>query len=238
MRTIAFVFAVLALAAVAPGAADSRPARHGPFDLEGQRGTRGQRPENTLPAFGKALQLGVTTLELDTGVTKDGVVVVSHERRISPLECQGPWVGSLIRDLTYAQIQQLDCGTRHPADPATDPFIGTQEAVRGTHMPTLAQVFELANRYGAKEGDDGRQRQGSDQPRDRNGGRRARARGLPRRDRSTTARQTGQDLDHQRRGAFLNSRDLGEAQRLLHTAVVGATPMWEWAGDDTTVFSH
>jgi hypothetical protein len=38
--------------------------------------------------FGKALQIGVSTLELDTGVTKDGVVVVSHERRISPLECQ------------------------------------------------------------------------------------------------------------------------------------------------------
>ncbi|MHB1207401.1 MAG: glycerophosphodiester phosphodiesterase family protein, partial [Rhodospirillaceae bacterium] len=37
-------------------------------------------PENTLPAFANALSLGVDTLELDTGVTKDGVVVVSHER--------------------------------------------------------------------------------------------------------------------------------------------------------------
>src|SRR6185503_9605971 len=58
------------------------------FDVEGHRGTRGLRPENTLAAFGKALQVGVTTLELDTGVTEDGVVVVSHERRISTLECQ------------------------------------------------------------------------------------------------------------------------------------------------------
>ena len=84
-------------------------------------------------------------------MTKDGIVVVSHERRISPLECQGPWVGQLIRDLTFAQIQQLDCGTQHPPDPTTDPFVGTQEAVPGTRMPNLAQVFELANRYGADD---------------------------------------------------------------------------------------
>src|SRR4249920_2333223 len=87
------------------------------FDLEAHRGGRGLRPENTLASFGKALQLGVTTLELDTGVTKDGVVVVSHERRISPLECADTGtnhvVGQLIKDLTYAQIRTLDCGTRH-----------------------------------------------------------------------------------------------------------------------------
>jgi glycerophosphoryl diester phosphodiesterase len=138
-------------AATAPALADPPAAPTATFDLEGHRGTRGLRPENTLAAFGKALQIGVTTLELDTGVTKDGVVVVSHERRISPLECQGPWVGQLIRDLTYAQIQQLDCGVRHPPNPATDPFVATQEPVPGTHMPRLAQVFELANRYGADD---------------------------------------------------------------------------------------
>ena len=93
--------------------------------------------------------MGVTTLELDTGATKDDVVVVTHERHISSLECQGPYVGKLIHELTYAQIQKLDCGTRHPPDPSTDPFVGTQEAVPGTHMPSLAQVFQLVNRYGA-----------------------------------------------------------------------------------------
>lgn len=119
------------------------------FDLESHRGARGLRPENTLAAFGHSLQLGVTTLELDTGVTKDGVVVVSHERRISSLECSGPHVGKLVKDLTLKQIKQLDCGTRRPEVPATDPFAGTQEAVPGTKMPTLAEVFELAGRYGA-----------------------------------------------------------------------------------------
>ena len=120
-----------------------------PFDLEAHRGGRGLRPENTLASFGNALQLGVTTLELDTGVTKDGVVVVSHERRISSLECSGPYVGMLIKDLTLKQIKQLDCGRRNPPSPSTDPFVGTQEAVPGTKMPTLAEVFALANRYKA-----------------------------------------------------------------------------------------
>ena len=110
-----------ALAALVVLGAGAEAASAHSFDLEGHRGTRGLRPENTLAAFGKALQIGVTTLELDTGVTKDGVVVVSHERRISSLECQGPYVGKLIHELTYAQIQKLDCGTRHPADPVDRP---------------------------------------------------------------------------------------------------------------------
>src|SRR5450759_3118814 len=50
-------------------------------DLQGHRGARGLAPENTLPAFAKGLEIGVTTLELDTGITRDGVVVISHEVR-------------------------------------------------------------------------------------------------------------------------------------------------------------
>jgi glycerophosphoryl diester phosphodiesterase len=120
------------------------------IDVQGHRGTRGLRPENTLAAFGKALQIGVSTLELDTGISKDGVVVVSHERRASSLECQGAHIGQLWKDLTLAEIKTLDCGTRNPPNPATDPFVATQEAVPGTRMPTLGEVFDLADRYGAK----------------------------------------------------------------------------------------
>ena len=36
----------------------------------------------------------------------------------------------------------------------------------------------------------------------------------------------------------LSARDLGEAERVPNTEVVGATPMWEWTGGDTTVFSY
>ena len=75
-RRVAVSLAALVVLGVGAETASGRA-----FDLEGHRGTRGLRPENTLAAFGKALQVGVTTLELDTGVTEDGVVVVCHERR-------------------------------------------------------------------------------------------------------------------------------------------------------------
>jgi hypothetical protein len=60
------------------------------FDIEAHRGGRALLPENTLPAFANALSMGVDTLELDTGVTKDGVVVVSHERGLNPDLARGP----------------------------------------------------------------------------------------------------------------------------------------------------
>jgi len=65
------------------------------FDIQGHRGARGHLPENTLPAFRLALGMGVDTLELDTGVTRDGVVVVHHDRRLNPdvaRGADGQWV--------------------------------------------------------------------------------------------------------------------------------------------------
>lgn len=49
------------------------------FDKEGHRGCRGLMPENTVPAFLKAIDLNVTTLEMDAVITKDSQVVISHE---------------------------------------------------------------------------------------------------------------------------------------------------------------
>lgn len=137
------------------------PAPQKPFDAEGHRGTRGLRPENTLPAFAKAMEIGVSTLELDTGITKDGQVVVSHEPVVTSLLCQDtapafpgdpmyPYVGKAIHDLTLAEVKTLDCGTRRPADPAHDPFVATQQPVPGTKMPTLDEVYDLADKYGAR----------------------------------------------------------------------------------------
>src|SRR3954462_7887792 len=54
------------------------------FDIEAHRGGRALFPENTLPAFANALSMGVDTLELDIGVTSDGMIVVSHERGLNP----------------------------------------------------------------------------------------------------------------------------------------------------------
>src|ERR1700682_891576 len=87
-----------------------------PFDLQGHRGARGLAPENTLPAFAKALAIGVTTLELDTAITRDGVVVVSHHPWLNPDLARGPdgsWLesrGPNIRDLTYEELSRYDVG--------------------------------------------------------------------------------------------------------------------------------
>ena len=54
------------------------------FDIEAHRGGRALFPENTLASFANALSMGVDTLELDIGVTRDGVIVVSHERGLNP----------------------------------------------------------------------------------------------------------------------------------------------------------
>jgi len=90
------------------------------FDLEGHRGARGLAPENTLPAFARALSLGVSTLELDVGVTRDGVVVISHERGLVPNTARGPdgkWLsapGPMIHNLTYAELERYDVGRLNP----------------------------------------------------------------------------------------------------------------------------
>ena len=49
------------------------------FDIEGHRGCRGLMPENTIPAMIKAIDLGVTTLEMDASISKDKKVFLSHE---------------------------------------------------------------------------------------------------------------------------------------------------------------
>lgn len=142
-------------------AAASRSSATG-FDLEGHRGARGLRPEDTLPAVAKALDLGVRTLELDTGVTGDGVVIVSHERLIAPLVCTDtgpvtpndpsyPYVGKYYAQLTFAEVESVDCGTRHPADPTADPYYASQLPVPGTRIPSLDQVFDLVEQRGAKD---------------------------------------------------------------------------------------
>ena len=84
------------------------------LDLQGHRGARGLAPENTLPAFAAALSLGVTTLELDTGITKDGVVVISHNTALNPditRDSAGQWLGGpgpAIHALTFSELQQYD----------------------------------------------------------------------------------------------------------------------------------
>jgi glycerophosphoryl diester phosphodiesterase len=94
------------------------------FDIQGHRGARGLMPENTIPAFLKALELGVTTLEMDVVITKDKQVILSHEPWLSSEFCLDRNGNEIkqkeepkynLYELTYEEIQQFDCGSKvHP----------------------------------------------------------------------------------------------------------------------------
>jgi glycerophosphoryl diester phosphodiesterase len=121
------------------------------MDIQGHRGARGLLPENTLPAFSKALELGVDTLELDTGVTRDGVVVVHHDRRLNPdvARLNGKWVTAqapTIFSLTFDELQAYDVGRIRPGSEYAQRF-PHQKPLDGTRIPKLSALFSLAEPY-------------------------------------------------------------------------------------------
>jgi len=91
------------------------------FDAQGHRGARGLMPENTLASFATALSIGVNTIELDVGATRDGVIVVTHNPRLEPVSTRnenGEWLsgtGPAIRTLTLNELQKYDVGRLKPA---------------------------------------------------------------------------------------------------------------------------
>lgn len=123
------------------------------FDIEAHRGGRALMPENTLVSFANALSMGVDTLELDIGVTADGVLVVSHERGLNPDLARGPdgaWVAApgipFVR-LQLAEVKTYDVGQIRP-DSAYAKQFPDQHAVPGTPIPTLSEVFALVRKSG------------------------------------------------------------------------------------------
>ena len=115
------------------------------IDIQGHRGCRGLLPENSLPAFEKAIDLGVNTLELDIVISQDHKVVVSHEPFMNPVICYNA-KGESIPDsletffnlykINYDEIKSFDCGSKiHPIYP-------NQEKLK-TYKPLLSEVFDL-----------------------------------------------------------------------------------------------
>jgi glycerophosphoryl diester phosphodiesterase len=142
--------ALLALAVLLAGPAAAQPPG---FDLQAHRGGRGETTEESLRAFAKAIELGVTTLELDIVLSQDGQPLVWHDPTIQPDKCDDtgpafagdpayPYVGKPVHELTLAQIGTLDCGKRLAGFPDA-------EVVRGNKIATLPQVFALADSYRA-----------------------------------------------------------------------------------------
>lgn len=112
------------------------------IDVQGHRGARSVLPENTLAGFDYALAIGVDTLELDLGVSRDNVVVVIHDQFINADICQykdGRAITEdlLVRSLDLKQIKEFDCGTK------PNLRFMAQSPRPGSEIPTLAEVFEL-----------------------------------------------------------------------------------------------
>jgi glycerophosphoryl diester phosphodiesterase len=123
------------------------------FDLQAHRGGRGETTEESLRAFTKAIELGVSKLELDIVLTKDGQPLVWHDPTIEAEKCSDtgpafagdpayPYVGKLVHELTLLQIHTLDCGKKLAEFPHA-------EVVRGNKIATLPEVFALADSYRA-----------------------------------------------------------------------------------------
>lgn len=121
------------------------------FDLQSHRGGRGEHTEESLYGFARSIELGVSTLELDIVLTKDGVPLIWHDPTVQADKCtdtapakagdpQFPYVGKTIHDLTYAQIQTLTCAKKLAKFPDA-------KVVENNRIATLPQLFDLVARY-------------------------------------------------------------------------------------------
>ncbi len=174
LLTVTLVGAACSSAQEPPGtttpttiASSSDPTTSGPaaptFDLQGHRGARGLVPENTLPSFETALDLGVTTLEMDLHLSADGEVVVWHDPVVDPAKCRlapgappdvpdpdDPAAGDAlaVRSLTVEQLSWYRCD-RNP-DPTRFPdqsAVSTPMARERYAIVPLTEVFDLVDRY-------------------------------------------------------------------------------------------
>lgn len=125
---------------------DNDPFRQRPIDLQGHRGARAALPENSIPGFVFAMQQGVTTLELDVVISKDGQVVVSHDPIMNDKICLNAADSVYnIYQMTYNEVMTFDCGSK-----GNERF--PNQLKTSTYKPTLVSVIDtveaLVNKYG------------------------------------------------------------------------------------------
>ncbi len=149
MRTINFVLCILILLNSCTVQKSTNAKMFINIDTQGHRGCRGLLPENSIPAFINALELGVTTLELDLAVTKDKVVVISHEPWLSHEFCSdldGKRIEASkekefnIYGMSHEALKKYDCGSLpHPRFP-------NQQLMR-VYKPSLAEMIDSVKSY-------------------------------------------------------------------------------------------
>ena len=123
MKLISTFFLILLTNCHAPKLVADKPISKN-FDYQGHRGCRGLMPENTTAAMNKAIDLGVTTLEMDVVFTKDSQIILSHEaffnHEITTLPngdtiTEAAEKGFNIFQMSYDRVQQIDVGIKpHP----------------------------------------------------------------------------------------------------------------------------
>ncbi|NIP88198.1 MAG: glycerophosphodiester phosphodiesterase [Gammaproteobacteria bacterium] len=117
--------------------------------IQGHRGARGLAPENSLPAFARAFSIGVDAVELDVGVSADGVVVVAHDRELNPdiaRRADGTPLSEptpTLHGLTLEQIKSFTIGRLRPGSVSARRF-AEQDQLDGVTIPTLEEVVALA----------------------------------------------------------------------------------------------
>ena len=156
MKKVSFIIVGAGLFLSCHTVKQNSPTVKAGFDYEGHRGSRGLMPENTIPAMKKAIDLGVTTVELDVVISKDKQVVVSHDvffhqnisttpsgKHLSRAEAEK----HLLYIMDYDSIGKYDVGLKpHPDFPR-------QEKI-AVSKPLLSQLFKETEAYAREKGTD------------------------------------------------------------------------------------
>ncbi|MBP7254886.1 MAG: glycerophosphodiester phosphodiesterase [Negativicutes bacterium] len=124
------------------------------FDFQSHRGGRDARPENTLYSYAYAMEIGATTIECDMQMTKDGVIVMSHNPILNPditKDSKGNYVEGKkydIRLMNYSELQEFTVGSIKPGTEYYEGHGKTQLTYADAKIPTLEEVFQLIKEYG------------------------------------------------------------------------------------------
>lgn len=130
-------------------------AGNGPWLVYGHRGARGLLPENSLPGFARALQMGVDFVDMDVVMTRDRIVVVHHDLGLNPdidRDASGKWVteSTLIGQMTLDELLTYDIGRIRP-DSRYAALFPNQISMDGTRVPTLEEVIDYVQTQGGKQ---------------------------------------------------------------------------------------
>lgn len=121
------------------------------FSYEGHRGARGLYPENTIHGMYKALDLGVTTLEMDAHITKDHQVVLAHDAYLNPKFARTPegeeitQRNFIVYQMDYDNLKRFDVGTKDHVD-------YPQQVSVKEYIPLLSDLIDSTESYAKRKG--------------------------------------------------------------------------------------